>query len=163
MCTRVVLGFIAYVTIAVLGTLNHFWYDLSNENDFVALFAATDESVFQHMKMPVYPWLLFLFLFDRNSALSGVFGLLVCIALIPTMYYSALSAGHHSFEYDIFTFMFSILCGIVLWFLFTVEKTSKLMVLSLGLPLGITLGLVVWFAVCTYYDCEGSLYNYTEA
>jgi hypothetical protein len=42
----------------VLGTLNHFLYEYSGENPVVALFAPVNESVWEHLKLLFFPFLL---------------------------------------------------------------------------------------------------------
>lgn len=43
----------------ILGTLNHFLYDFTEQNPFAALIAPINESVWEHMKLLFFPFLLF--------------------------------------------------------------------------------------------------------
>lgn len=66
--------------VLVWSTLNHFIYEWSDSSPGVAWEAATDESVMQHLKMMLWPWLFTLLPFDlcwrafspRNS--MGIYG-----------------------------------------------------------------------------------------
>ena len=42
----------------ILGTLNHFLYDWSGKNPVIALFTPVNESVWEHMKLLFFPFLL---------------------------------------------------------------------------------------------------------
>lgn len=47
------------IFIAIVGTILHFLYDRSGENQIVALFSAVDESVFEHLKIFFVPAFLY--------------------------------------------------------------------------------------------------------
>lgn len=57
-----------------VGTLLHFSYDLLNNNFFVGLIAPVNESVFEHLKLALYPiffwWLLFYLLKHKKYSLD---------------------------------------------------------------------------------------------
>ena len=46
------------IIISVVGSLMHFVYEASGESDIVAVLAPTDESVFSHMKLVLWPWII---------------------------------------------------------------------------------------------------------
>ena len=57
--------------IAVVGTLLHFLYAWSGENQIVALFSAVDESVFEHLKIFFVPAFLYsIFYVGRKEGVS---------------------------------------------------------------------------------------------
>lgn len=45
--------------VLVLGTLSHFFFDWSGENRLVGIFAAVNESTWEHLKLLFFPALLF--------------------------------------------------------------------------------------------------------
>lgn len=51
-------NFLRFIFISVLGVLLHFTYDWSNQNSFIGLFSATNESTFEHLKLIFFPMLL---------------------------------------------------------------------------------------------------------
>ena len=80
---------------AAAGTLLHFLYDWSGQRTWVGLFAAVNESVWEHMKLlfvPVFVWsVLQLWFHGRNYAnflAVRAAAALAGLALIPTLYYT---------------------------------------------------------------------------
>ena len=51
--TYAILGFIF---VAALGTLLHFTFEWSNQNRIVAFFSAVNESMWEHLKLLVFPF-----------------------------------------------------------------------------------------------------------
>ena len=47
------------VIIMLIGSLDHFMYELSGENVFVGLWAPVSESIWEHLKIAFYPTLFF--------------------------------------------------------------------------------------------------------
>ena len=84
-----------FIFTGALGTILHFLYDWSNESLFTALFAAVDESIFQHMKLLFFPMLIFSFIQARfiKCSLQSFFGtklvgITIGILMIPILYYT---------------------------------------------------------------------------
>lgn len=102
---------------AITGTLLHFTYEWSNRNPIVALFAAVNESTWEHLKIAVFP-LLFFFLIEYfligkhfpNYWIAKLTSLAVCIGMIVAVFntYTALT-GHSILAVDISLFYISIL------------------------------------------------------
>lgn len=65
------LEIIGFIFVSVLGTLFHFAYDFFNQNFIVGIFAATNESTFEHLKLLLYPYLIYsvieFFKLQKNS------------------------------------------------------------------------------------------------
>ena len=76
------------------GTLLHFLYDLLGEAAWIAPFAAVNESTFEHMKLLLWPMLLYAavqsLLFPCRTDLWCVKlrGILLGLALIPVLFYT---------------------------------------------------------------------------
>ena len=51
---------------SILGCLLHFVYEWTGENIIAAIFSATDESTFQHLKLFFFPYLLWIFVEQRK-------------------------------------------------------------------------------------------------
>lgn len=49
---------ISFILVSILGTLLHFTYEWSGENDFVGFFSAVNESTWEHLKLIFFPMLL---------------------------------------------------------------------------------------------------------
>jgi len=48
----------SFIFASILGTLFHFTYEWSNNNQFVGLFSAINESTWEHLKLVFFPMLL---------------------------------------------------------------------------------------------------------
>lgn len=86
-----IIGFFA---VSLLGTANHFVYGLSGNNTIVGLFTPVNESVWEHLKLLFFPFMLYTigewlvygknikgFLFSRCT------GVICSLILIPTAFY----------------------------------------------------------------------------
>lgn len=78
-----------------LGVLLHFLFDMTNQNVIVALFAAVNESIWEHLKLVFYP--MFLFAIIQNRFFEQEYekfwcvklkGILLGLLLIPVFYYT---------------------------------------------------------------------------
>ena len=79
--------------VLVAGNLLHFVYDWSGRSAWVAAFAATNESTWEHMKLLAVPWLLWsllecLVLPETGVPFARAAGLLAGLAFIPTVFYT---------------------------------------------------------------------------
>ena len=84
---------ITTIVISLVGTLAHFFYDLSGHNKFIGLFAAVNESTWEHIKIALTP-ILFCGLYDGymygqnpNYFLAKFVSLIIPIVLIPCLFY----------------------------------------------------------------------------
>ncbi len=86
--------YIRIITIVVIGTLLHFVYEWSHHNKAVAIFAAVNESTWEHIKIGMTPtllWCIYDFIqygFNGNILISETASLLVIIVLIPILFYT---------------------------------------------------------------------------
>lgn len=87
--------FVGFVFTSVVGTLLHFLYEWSGESVIVGLFSAVNESIFEHMKLLLFPMLLFAFIEAKyigeeydNFWCAKLVGILVGVGLIPVIYYT---------------------------------------------------------------------------
>ena len=86
--------YIGMIIIAIVGTLLHFLYELSHHNRFVALFAAVNESTWEHIKICMTPtiiWSLydgFVYGMNPNYLIAKSLSFLTIILLIPALFYT---------------------------------------------------------------------------
>lgn len=146
-------------TIIILSTGNHFWHEVSDDAMGTRWFAASDESVFQHMKMVLWPWLLVLGVVTwhhkwKNSMLSPGIGLLITISTIPTLFYLYTDGFqlNHNLGADIFIFILAILLGQGFWIWFLDLKVDWWFDRTVGGL--IFVGLTIWFITCSYHQCR---------
>jgi hypothetical protein len=108
---------IGTVFVIFLGTISHFFYDWSNNNFIVGLFAPVNESTWEHMKLIFFPMLLFsLFAIPKLKEnhpciTSSLFsGILVGTALIPVIFYTYTGIlGYNVFILDLLTFILAVI------------------------------------------------------
>ena len=85
---------LGFIVISTIGTLAHFFYDWTKHNKIIGLFAAVNESTWEHIKIALTPsflWCLydgFLYGYYPNYFCAKLFSLLVIVAVIPIVFYS---------------------------------------------------------------------------
>ena len=74
-----IFGFIFSI---ILGTIGHFLYDWSNNNKIIGFFFATNESIWQHLKLGITPILLWIIVELLTSNLNNNFFVnFICILI----------------------------------------------------------------------------------
>lgn len=107
---------------AVLGTLLHFLYEWSDRLPLAALFSPINESVWEHLKLLFFPFVLYslweLFHASRNPAVflpARTMGLAAGLVFIPLLFYSYTAVlGTNYLALDITVFLLSILLAFFL-------------------------------------------------
>ena len=82
--------YIGIIFISIFGTLLHFLYEMSNHNKLIAIFAAVNESTWEHIKIGMTPtilWSLY-YVLNTNYLVSISLSLLTIILLIPILFYT---------------------------------------------------------------------------
>ena len=87
--------FIGFAVTAFAGTLLHFLYDWTGKNIIFALFSAVNESTWEHMKLLFFPMFVFAIIegivfgkeYDNFWCIKFK-GILLCLTLIPTLFYT---------------------------------------------------------------------------
>ena len=85
---------IAIIFISVIGTLLHFMYEWSGHNKVVSLFAAVNESTWEHIKIaltPTFIWTLYdgaVYGLNPNYFEAKALSILVIMVLIPLLFYA---------------------------------------------------------------------------
>lgn len=86
---------VGFVFTAVLGTLLHFLFDLTNQSVVAALFSAVNESIWEHMKLLFYPMFFFALLEyhfwgkkHQKFWCIKLVGVLFALVLVPASYYT---------------------------------------------------------------------------
>ncbi|MDE7215572.1 MAG: hypothetical protein K2O08_02065 [Clostridia bacterium] len=138
----------------MLGSLFHFVYEWTGNNYIAGLFFATNESVWEHIKLALLPMML-IFLFGsfllkgaNNFAVAAFFAMLTVIVVIPLAFFSYTSAiGKSVLAMDITIFILSIILGYcVAYRIFATTQRPFLNVIAL---VGIAV-IVVCFFTFTY-------------
>jgi len=120
---------IGIIFVLIIGSLAHFLYDWTANNQIVGFFTPVSESVWEHLKLLFFPMLIYSLImiikFGKKytcipSALC--FGILAGSFLIPFFYYTYTSIlGKNIFILDICIFIFSIIIAFYLSYKFTLS------------------------------------------
>ena len=86
--------YVGMIFIGLFGTFLHFLYELSHYNKFVAIFAAVNESVWEHIKICMTPTILwclydgYVYGINANYLIGKSLSLLTIILLMPLLFYA---------------------------------------------------------------------------
>lgn len=110
--------YVGIITVAILGTLLHFMYEWSDHNKFVAIFAAVNESTWEHIKICMTPTILwslydgYIYGANSNYFIAKSLSLLLIILLIPFLFYTYTSFTKKAILWvDIICFYFTVTCS----------------------------------------------------
>ena len=150
----------------IIGTILHFTYELSGENNFVASFSAVNESTWEHLKLVFFPMLIlgiieyFVVKKESNNYIEAkTIGIFTAICFIIVFFYTYTGIlGTNFFVIDILIFILSIIIGeYVAYRLMTIENQST--TLSKVLSIGILIFLLLCFRIFTYNQPKVNLFK----
>lgn len=106
------LEVIGFIFVSAFGTLSHFLFEFFNENTIIALFCPVNESVWEHLKLLFFPYLVWTgieyFIIKRkadNYFSSKIKGVLIGMVFILAFFYSYTGiTGTESTFIDILSF-----------------------------------------------------------
>lgn len=102
---------IAFITL--LASLLHFAYNFSKKSTFVGIFTPVNESIWEHLKLALYPttlwYIIYFLIFKNNQSLDAkslfaqcTCSILISMIIVVTFYYTYTGAlGIHSLILDI--------------------------------------------------------------
>lgn len=110
--------YIEIIFIALVGTVLHFTYEISHHNKFVAIFAAVNESTWEHIKICMSPTILwslydgYVYGMNGNYLIAKALCLLTIILLIPILFYMYTAFTKKSIlVVDIICFYVTVICS----------------------------------------------------
>lgn len=115
--------FISTILLFGIGSLLHFAYDLFNKFFIIGLFVPVNESIFEHLKLALFPilawWIVFYLLkknkdvLDRNKWFTGcLVSMIISIIVIVSIYYFVrYGMAKESIVIDIITLYIALLIG----------------------------------------------------
>lgn len=160
--TQIIVAFLSII----IGTLLHFTYEWSGENNFVASFSAVNESTWEHLKLVFFPMLIlgiieyFFIKKEVNNYIEAkTIGIFASICFVIVFFYTYTGIlGTNFFIIDILTFILSIILGeYVAYKLMTIENQST--ILSKVLSIGIIIFLFLCFVIFTYNPPKVNLFK----
>lgn len=168
------VALLSSLVVIIIGSILHFVYEWSHKSRGVAWLAATNESVWEHMKLTVWPYTIatgVIYAFSRKSRgtestdvwLTRFIGLLLILLIIPAVFYAYTGGGKEKrsvLAVDILTFVFAVLSGHLLTCI--IPFREKLWTLILGVIL--TVLLLALFTVISYHppNRRGLFFPYEE-
>lgn len=137
------------------GSLLHFTFEISGENNFIALFSAVNESVWEHTKLIFFPIIFFmpleLYLIKKANrvlfakVVESIFGILFIISFYYT--YTGVF-GHGSLTFDIGSFIAAVVFGkIISYWIIKRAKEPKYLP---WLYAAVLLFFLVFFGMATF-------------
>ncbi len=145
----------------VLGTLLHFTYEWSGENNIVAVFSAINESTWEHLKLSFFPMVIFsiiegIFLYkDSNNYIEAkAIAIFLTILLITSIFYTYTGVLGTNFAFiDILSFYISVAIGEWIAYRIMIKKEESTIVTKVLSGI-IVLFLLICFIAFTFNPPE---------
>ena len=146
--------------LSIIGSLMHFVYEWSGNSVLVGIFAPTNESVWEHLKLSFWPaliwWFLGYYFLNKSNGFLTVQWFVSCAIaelvyplVILSFYYTYTGAlGIESLILDIFSFFLAVAVGQGL--AFHLFKYAKLSHYSLYIAIVILISLATAFTIFTF-------------
>ena len=162
---NIILKFIIFsgIFVMILGTLLHFTYEWSGNNQFIASFSAVNESTWEHLKLLFFPMLLttiigFFYLEKScpNYWCARLFGILAAILFTIVFFYTYTGIIGTNFAFvDISIFFVAVILGELVSYKVLVSSIDCNSSVAL---VGIIL-LLACFIIFTYFTPEIGLFK----
>lgn len=157
----IIYSVVGILFVIVLGFIAHFLFEATNRNPVVAAFTPVNESVWEHIKLLVFPYLLFVFLMwlvfggcIDNFIPGIILGVIVGSIFMVFAFYTYIGAltREHDLSIDIMIFILAIiLTFIVAYCVFVSPTLSHNAHLVSAISLAFYVLLLILF---TYYPIE---------
>lgn len=164
------ISIVGAVFTLIFGTLLHFVFEWSGENNIVAVFGAVNESVWEHLKLLFWPMVIFgvaeYFIYGKNydnfipvKVISIILGMLTIVSSFYT--YTGI-IGENYLVLDILTFVVGVIVAYVFFYrnIKNQDKYTSKTAQVLGW-LGIVV-LIMCFVLFTFYPPEIGLFYDTS-
>lgn len=156
--------YIGIIIISLFGTFLHFLYEMSNHNKIVAVFAAVNESTWEHIKIGMTPTILwslyyvYVYGLNTNYLVSISLSLLTIILLIPILFYTYTAFTKKSILWiDIICFNITIISSQLVFNHFINIETLPLIY---TLPSIILLSIeLISYLTLTYYPIKNFIFK----
>lgn len=157
---------IAIIISIIVGTLLHFTFEWSGKNGIIGIFSATNESVWEHLKLSFYPMLIFAIIgcfiikkISNNYIEAQTIGIFASILYTITTFYTYTGIlGTNFLIIDILIFILSIIFGeYIAYKLMTTESQSTK--LSKILSILILIFFLICFIVFTFHAPNVNLFK----
>lgn len=107
----------------IFGTLQHFAFDLTNNNILIGLISPVNESVWEHLKLIFLPLTIFaiitkIVLKQKNIMIATTIATIISCVLILTIHYGFLLFNIESTAIDIIAYILSMFLGFYIMYIF---------------------------------------------
>ena len=142
-----------------LGTFFHFLFDLSGENGIIGLFTPVNESVWEHLKLLFFPFVISMaaeyYIYGKeayNFFSSKATGLTVGLFSIVTNYYLTIGAfGINNMAVNIIIFVSAVLMAYAVSYIRMLKTPKFAGGIYEKAAIGIILAILILFAIFTYF------------
>ena len=124
---------IGFFTVSLIGVVGHFLFELSGNNQFMGLFTPVNESIWEHLKLLFFPFMLYnileFIIYGRKIQgflFSRVTGVIFGLIFIPSAYFLYTSIfGKNFAPVDILLFFISVFLAFYTSYLRIVKKSDQ--------------------------------------
>lgn len=99
------LSIAGFVFVSIIGSLSHFIYEWSNYNILVTVFSPVNESIWEHLKLLFFPYLIWMIIQyylmkkEKGIVISKAIGVICGMAAIIIFYYTYTGISGKSIEF----------------------------------------------------------------
>ncbi len=155
------------IIIFIIGSLLHFTYNFTNNNFLIGLISPVNESIFEHLKIAIYPiliwWITFYFLkaqkyhLDKSNWFRGcLVSIIVSIIVILSIYYFVTyGLEKNSLFMDIILLYIAVLIGqLIAYHIYNYSFKSNFL-----LSIILIFSLIISFSILTIYPPKIPLFK----
>jgi len=147
----------------ILGTVLHFTYKWSGNNNIVAIFSSINESTWEHLKLAFFPMLIVLIVgyikFGRKYIISQTLGIIVALIFITTVFFTYTGIiGKDIPIINILIFIIGVILGEFIAYKYMIikernsyEKLDKISIIIIVI-------LLIFFIIFTYKPIKINLF-----
>lgn len=151
--------------IFMCGSFLHFMFELSGRWPPVALIAAVNESVWEHLKLAFWPALIYAVVeffslkgLTKNFWTAKAYGILAMPLIIASIFYGYTALlGHHLLWIDIGLFALSVSLGQMISFLLMIQRPLRSRVKRIGATL--LLIMILAFSLFSFFPPKVPLFQ----
>jgi len=144
----------------IFGTLQHFAYDITNNNILVGLISPVNESVWEHLKLVFLPITIFAIItkikYDKkNTMISAAFSIIISSILISIIHYAFKAINIEVMAIDIIAYIISMILAFYIMYIF---YNNKLLIQYEAIGYILLLVVLIIFALFTIYPPRFELF-----
>lgn len=164
-CKTIFPFFISFVVSTCIGVLSHFLFALLNNSIIISWLVPINESIFEHLKLLFYPFLLvsLVELHIKKKSIKNyfpyrLFSITLAIIILPILYYGIKACvGNVGF---INILLYFLCMGLAYYLSYKAEKKQLVPTISMRfIAIAMTILLIFLFTIMTYFPPELELFR----